>query len=365
MMWIRRRRAATGLLGLAGMVAFAPRCLALALLNDAFALPDGLANDIVRIQETYTTDSGAKMSVLGGTGTIINVAPCSCGGYWYDILTADHVVRAPTGDTLQGVSIGFRFDSAWPLSVANLKTNIQYDNPVDLAIIAIEVPKNAPDSVLQPLSLLQPVPIMAPDVAQGNQIVQAGYGLQAKVVSSVKIGDTTYPYAYKILPYNGTSFIPKNGTLLVGANTAKELNPSFSYTNQEVKVEYTYKAILGTFTISTNNGEATSGTTYTLNGDSGGPTFQSNGNGGFALVGVHSAAEFYTLPNGRYLPYNTPGQQWADVNVSQYTNWIADAEKAANVCPEASTWAMMLIGLAGLGVAGYRKAKSEANGYSA
>jgi len=153
--------------------------------------------------------------------------------------------------------------------------------------------------------------------------------------------------------------------LLVGANTATGLKAGFSYDNREVGMKYTYDALQGTFSFSTNAaGVVTSGTTYLLPADSGGPTFESNGMGGLALVGVHSTSQ-RSVVNGTVIPYNFPGQMWADVNVSQYTNWITDAEKAANVCPEPSTWAMMLIGLAGLGVAGYRKAKCEASGHSA
>ena len=162
---------------------------------------------------------------------------------------------------------------------------------------------------------------MAPDVAQGNQIVQAGYGLQAKYVSKYTIGINTHTgNAYEVIPRS-------MGTLLVGANTATDLKAGFSYYNREVGIKYTYNSLQGTFAFSTNAaGVVTSGTTYLLPGNSGGPTFESNGMGGLALVGLHSTSQ-RSIVNGTVIPYNFPGQFWEDVNVSQYNRRRRESRK--------------------------------------
>jgi hypothetical protein len=355
----KARCIAVSLLGMIGVIAFAPKCFALALLNDFYGLPAGLANDVVRIQETYSVNGGVPTSLLSGTGTIINIAPDGNGGNWYDVLTADHIARAPMGATLQGISIGFRFDSTYPLTVANLGVNIQYDSPVDLAVIGIDVPANAPPSVLQPLSLLQPVPIMAPNVAAGNQIVQAGYGYQATpVLNPVALMANGQPFLVNGQPvrlFNGWAYrvtvTPNSqGTYLAGSNTATGLMANFRYTDPGSGMNYMYNALLGSFAFTFNAmGNPASGTTYILPGDSGGPTFESDGMGGLDLIGVHSAIQFNSV-GGVLQPFNWPGNMWADVNVSQYTTWITNAEKAANVVPEPPSLALLVVGLLALAV---------------
>jgi hypothetical protein len=159
------RASRTALLLAAALVLLPARSYALALFNDTYALPDGLANDVVRIW----TDDGPPTGT--GSGTIISVVPDGNGGDYYNVLTADHVVYGATA-----IKIGFRFDTAYPVgfSVASIAQNVKLDgesglvyNP-DLAVFAVDVSAatlaNLPPNGLAPSSLQLPVSIMAPNL---------------------------------------------------------------------------------------------------------------------------------------------------------------------------------------------------------
>ncbi len=94
---------------------------------------------------------------------------------------------------------------------------------------------------------------------------------------------------------------------------------------------YTFNSIQGTFAFTTNiSGVVMSGTTDLEDGDSGGPTFQSDGSGGYNLIGVHSDASshtsFTTNEDSSITTQNwanTGVDFWDDVQISSYTDWIA------------------------------------------
>src|SRR5438132_602108 len=81
------------------MAMFPPSSFGEALLNTFFALPPGLANDVVRVAAVDQNGAG-----MDGTGTIIAITPDGTGsGNFYCVLTADHVV---SGFQRVGMSFG-------------------------------------------------------------------------------------------------------------------------------------------------------------------------------------------------------------------------------------------------------------------
>ena len=327
----------------------------LAELNDSFGLPSGLANDVVRVGEV------AGQTAQKGSGIILSVVPDGSGGDWYNGLTADHVVYdavkvATTQQLVQtpwSITMGFRFDQAFPLSVANVKnvaldgagTDGMGDGP-DLALFSIHLTAsliaNPPANVLAPPSLLQPVNITAPDNSAGNQIVQAGFGSQATAGSGAP-----YPAGtswYKALGNFGTYESAANTISTTGlvANFVGAKNPRVNGGS------YTFNAIQGSYAFTLDgSSNITAGTSYVLQGDSGGPTFESNGQGGFSLIGVHSSDVQDTATNGDvYVPAGQ-GYLWSDVQLSSYTTWINQTIPLIDVdVPEPS--ARDLVALGGL-----------------
>src|SRR5262249_39259036 len=230
-----------------------------------------------------------------GTGTI------------YCVLTADHVVRGTNS-----ASIGFRFATAPNLFLPYTSPGVVLGadlmprgQKVDLAVFAVDIP-NSDNRVPQ---VLVPT-IIAPNVAAGNQIIQAGYGLMASPM--------TAPDRYQVL--EGTY-----GTYLTGTNTITRTIPG--YVDAPIAgmpgMNYTYDTLTGTFMFTKDAaGMITSGTSYLLPGDSGGPTFESNGMGGLGLVGVHQDTTLRGAPPNRSAQ---PGDEWDDVNASLYAAFIQQA----------------------------------------
>jgi hypothetical protein len=321
-------QSATLLLGAAGLFFLPIGSFGLGLVNDTYALPAGLANDVVRVQ----------VSAGSGTGTILSAVSDGSGGYWYNVLTADHVT---TGTAF--INIGFRFDTGYPagFSVPNLAQNLVSDaaNGPDLSLFAVDVTAavlgNLPVNGLAPSSLLQPVSLMAADNSANNLIVQAGFGNTATLVAGGYQENAgtygTYNAGGNTIPANGPGAIAGQGNQGIVAGYTRGI--------------YTFTAVRGTFAVTAN---PTVGTTYLLSGDSGGPTFEANGSGGFSLVGVHSAS-FNNNPN-------PAGSLWTDVDLTAgVQNWINTEIPLIDV-PEPTTLALAgLGGLAALVVARRRK----------
>jgi hypothetical protein len=131
---------------------------------------------------------------------------------------------------------------------------------------------------------------------------------------------------------------------VAGTNTLTRLVPG--YTDEQIPgmpagKNYVYDALQGSFAFTKNPaGLITSGTSYILNGDSGGPTFQADKKGVYDwLVGVHQSTTINTAGGQQYA---VPGNTWQDVNANQYLDWITRSCIAASV-PEPSSWILSVI----------------------
>jgi hypothetical protein len=281
-----------------------PRAAAEALYNTDFDLnPAGLRFAAVRVGVDF-----GKGMVDNGTGTVISITPDGFGGNWYCILTADHVVR---GGIQAGAAFGSKADPYDPAGQYFYRTTsparIRLDGGtrVDLAVFGVDVPAGANVPLFRVPNIVAPV--------DKGMIVQVGYGNTAKP----QTGDPVPAKAqYDV---NKGTF----GDYRAGSNTISKLVAGYDTMVPIAGMggtTYLYDSIEGTFAFSAGR---TSATTYILSGDSGGPTFGSNGTGSFDLAGVHSVskANFDMMGN----EFNVPGDLWHDVNASQYLDFIQQA----------------------------------------
>ena len=321
---------AGGLALASAVVALTPmKSFAIAVLNNPFALPAGLTNAVVRVDETNQNGQN-----FVGSGTIIGVVPDGTGGNFYDVLTADHVVRdTVTNSVPAAVYIGFgnqnnaaTFATNWPLSVNSVAQNVSYGGPVDLAVFAVDVPAATPANVIAPIGIL-PATVGTATAVNGPNIIMAGYGTQG-TASALNVPPVTD--AYKWTPNSYGTYISGTNVYYTGSN------PAFSFTGNG-GYNYTYKSLQDTFALTPagSGAAATSGTAFFLPGDSGGPTFESNGSGGLVLVGVHSAVTTPTVGVSG-AQYSLVGDQDFDVNAGQYQPFILSSQILVDQLPEPS-----------------------------
>jgi hypothetical protein len=269
-----------------------------------------------------------------GSGTVIAVVPDGTGqGTWYCVLTADHVLR---GGTSAGLAFGNGNQFTGFFDTTDVANRVRFAAPVDLAVFAVDVPNNANPS---PPQILVP-DIIAPDTTAGNQIVQAGYGNVATAGVGAPAPAGQQFYDRRVGSY---------GIYKAGTNTFTG-PPVPGFTDDQIKgmpvgTNYRYEELHGTFVFTPAAGQPTTGTTYLLPGDSGGPTFESNGNGGLGLVGVHQSIDPLHGANGTdgmpTLAY--PGDEWHDVEAFRYRTFISRACSAV-IIPEPATLVTCFLG---------------------
>jgi hypothetical protein len=121
-------------------------------------------------------------------------------------------------------------------------------------------------------------------------------------------------------------------------------------------VNYQYNGITGGTSITADASGGYNGTSYTMSGDSGGPTLELV-NGKYVVVGVHSSGLLLNSTDGGTPPTLLESDVisyakdndfiWKDVNATSYGTWITSAEASVNTnLPEPTCLALVL--LAGL-----------------
>ena len=80
--------------------------------------------------------------------------------------------------------------------------------------------------------------------------------------------------------------------------------------------------------------------------------------GGIGLLLANGASYYISANNGG------PTASGPGAGDGQYYDWLGGKSQIASA-PEPSTWAMMLVGFAGLGYAGYRRARRSHAGFAA
>lgn len=317
---------------LSGAILFAASTAwSLQLWNTSYDLPQNVQNGIVKI---HTQDG------FFGTGTIVGVRydnpSDQNAGAWIAVLTADHVLLNEAGDGLDApFDIGFKNDTATYeyTTSASIRGPLNGDNTrVDLAMLGFKVANY--NTFLTQLRF-NGAGLKLPDlgtVGASTTLELAGYGkTNVTPVTDQK---------YKLLNQLGTLRAATAIVDQVGVERTITFGPN----------NYKFQAITGNLRFTLNgDGTVATGSAYTQDGDSGGPTYFSNG-GNYSLVGVHSSS---TEPDTD--GFNFPGDTWRDVYVSQYSTWVQQSIAAV---PEPPVW--LALGLALIAVSRRRKRKLQA-----
>jgi hypothetical protein len=328
-------------------LAIPSRALAIAISSgsDTTAGLGNTANAVVRIA------AGGFV----GTGTVLQILPYN-GGVDIDVLTADHVVRDNFGQSYAANQVTVSFGNQGGGGASFVPNALASDftvpqdgsSQVDLAMLDIFVPANQLNTLPAGLAAVA-LPGAAP--AANAAITQAGYGLQASVVTVS--GNLAYSYAPNFM--DGAAY----GTLKAGPNTVNangvtnitgalstyaggvDMNGNPVATN----FHYVFSGFQNGALINGNAGNNYAGSTsYIFSGDSGGPSLSGN-----TILGVHSSSVTGSITgggNGNQFAYATTTDAnylWQDVSVFDNLAWINDELANLSPVPEPSTWALLAI----------------------
>jgi len=307
--------------------------------SDVLPAGDPRANAVVRVGRQV-----GNQFVGLGTGTVIDIKRDAQGpGGWLCVLTADHVVRGE-----QNLRIGFgnlrNLPADWPYRVPQRLVFLGPQDPedptgarvVDLAILGVRVDDlNAlPQMRLPTLTLGAPLP----DVP----LIVAGFGIQADPDPNIRDRYVGPRRSY--------------GTYRSGRNTIEEDGVRSGYTT--LLATYRFRALTYDLDFFYPPGQwpptdpqRDLGEAHLFSGDSGGPSFQADGNEWF-LVGVHSGTN---PPRGRDAinEWANAGDLSIDVSVGFYLDWI---NQTCEMVPEPASLIALAVGLMGLAYGRRRRA---------
>ncbi len=328
----------TGLLVLITVASAAPNtCLGIAISigSNSTAGLGNTANSIVRVS------AGGFV----GSGTILKIQQVS-GGQDLLVLTADHVVRDAGGggsslyDPSQ-ISISFGNLGGGGTTFASEAVATLFDLPndgssaVDLAMLDVFVPMAQVNTLPANLAAVS-LPNASP--AANAAIAQAGYGLQASVVT---VG-ADLAYSYSPVFGDGAAY----GTLAAGPNTlsAAGVTNLVGAVSDYAGQNYQYDGFSNGALINGAAPNYNGSTSYIFSGDSGGPSLMGN-----TIVGVHSSSVTGKLTgdNNSEIAFGTatdPAYIWKDLSVFAYSDWINDQLINLSPVPEPSSWIILISG---------------------
>jgi hypothetical protein len=270
-------------------------------IEENFPLPAALANAVVR--------AGS------GSGVVYKIKkdrpddPATPG--WLCVLSADHV-----GATAIGFGNGDPPNGSRPneflvqVTIPGPKTGKNekgQDTFADIKMLGVRFTDLSKLPRLADLSLTE--------FQRGVEGVQAGYGSAAVV-------DTIQRAYYPDQSY-GTYRTWNNEKLSLKEGYSRRSGKHYSFTALEGQLYFLPEGAFGN--------RITFGSSYTLPGDSGGPTFQKVDND-WKLVGIHSSA--LLMPDEAKNDHAPNGSTWSDVYAWEYRQWIMDS---CNAVPEPAT----------------------------
>lgn len=300
--------------------------------------PDGLFYGNVRV--LYKDGN----STVTGSGVLLAPKLDAKGtGAWLYVLTADHVVRGRNpGDIKIGFGQGSSVNSRVAL-IDNVALGPKYGNTndiVDLAMVNVYVANWSGPGGLQSLYPFDPASL---GTAGQGSIYMAGYGATGKIdngkpgfVDVVKNPDMKWDIGYN----KGYTSIAKEVTTYV-----KRTNTTYRFLGDSAPLRFTRGGLFG------NGWPPLYSDSYVMPGDSGGPTYQVDGNGTWNLVGIHSFGAYNTAAGTV-----AGGSMFTDVDVGSYTKWINDTY---NSMPTPEPASMAALGIGALALLGRRRLRKR------
>ena len=136
-------------------------------------------------------------------------------------------------------------------------------------------------------------------------------------------------------------------------------NPDDAYGNG-------YMTFIRRFWVSTPATASIVGGAWTID-DAGALALNGNSLSSLPFENFSSLHAFSTVPGDFWYGWNTlvMAVTWSDIGVDGARLQGTLIDSGSNTIPEASTWAMMLLGFAGLGFAGYRRARADRSAFVA
>lgn len=274
-------------------------------------LPAGIANLFVRVNLNWVVEGVSKSELASGIviGFKRDSADSETGRVC--VLTAAHNVALPSDFKGKFYTRSFAFGdqgSNYPNIIADsgvlrriphgyFPYPAQRGVRPDLAILVGTVT----DWDKQVPKMLTPAAVAAED---GSDLLLAGFGNTGRV-------DTENRRYYVVKGY---------GTLRSGTAKVKAVEEHTDDSTGRDGSTYTFKAIKSLMEFRPLEAKAsTSASAFFLNGDSGGPTLQKQGDS-YKLVGIHSESHYVSgQGEGDYVREDNP--QW-DVRTQDYAEWI-------------------------------------------
>jgi hypothetical protein len=282
-------------------------------------LPEGIRNSIVRVRTSYAVQGVETLTL--GTGVVLRaMRDEGADTGWLCVLTSAHETLFPEGVFLRRHAIGFGNGGVRDFPLFSRENRFfpfprqGNENRVDLAILGIRVTdwENQVPRVLTP-------PALGGEMR--GDVIHAGYGATGRVdVENFEYVITNDPF----------------GTLRSGTNIVDRVVDHTTDIHRRTGERFSYRALQSDMDFRLNGeGNPIAADSHSLNGDSGGPTFQVQNNR-WVLVGIMGESEQTargTVPEG--------SRMW-DVRVATYEQWITET---CNAVPEPGTILALVSGL--------------------
>lgn len=293
-------------------------------------MPEGIRNSVVRIRTSYAAN-GVETLTFGSGVVLRAMRDEGADTGWLCVLTSAHETLFPEGVFLRRHAVGFGSGGERDFPLFSRENRFfpfprrGNENRVDLAILGIRVT----DWNSQVPRVLTP-PTLAGE-ARGD-VIHAGYGATGRVdLENREYIITRDPF----------------GTFRSGTNIVDSVVDHTTDIHRRTGERFSYRALQSDMDFRLDGkGMPIAADSHSLNGDSGGPTFQVQ-DGQWRLVGIMGESE--QTARGTIIE----GADMWDVRVATYEEWIT---ATCNSVPEPGTLCALF---AGVGAVLLRKGKGR------
>ncbi|MEW5882675.1 MAG: PEP-CTERM sorting domain-containing protein [Armatimonadota bacterium] len=285
-------------------------------------MPEGIRNSVVRVRTSYAVQ-GVETLTLGSGVVLRAMRDEGADTGWLCVLTSAHETLFPDGVFLRRHAIGFGNGGERDFPLFSRQNRFfpfprqGNENRVDLAILGIRVT----DWNTQVPRVLTP-PTIAGEMR--GDVVHAAYGATGRVdVENREYIITRDPF----------------GTFRSGTNIVDSVVDHTTGIHQRTGERFSYRALQSDMDFRLDGkGRPIAADSHSLNGDSGGPTFQVQDRQ-WRLVGIMGESE--QTARGTIIE----GADMWDVRVATYEEWIT---ATCNAVPEPGTLVVLVGGVGAL-----------------